>query len=225
VIAMENQRSSRGEPHSLLFDNQSGIPWRFVCFQQQQTGLPDGCVSLAWFSKTVVPDTEVLFNWNSDYSFICSETNLYPGERFSVLENRPIDGLTANNQIDFKMVEPPHLCGFADQTNGPVGALTINAVGLIPSGFSVGIGMGGAGIFAARALPNVKLSFVPKPAYYIAFGMEVQEGEVLDVHTLTGVRQVEFPPNVYAMTATLRSGCDWELSTGVSKDAAAMLNK
>lgn len=218
--------AAEGQPYTLFFDNQSMNTWSFLCFQQQPSGLPMNYFSLAWFSKMAVPNSKIQFTWSVDYSFVWSQTGtLTPGVSFIASQNIPSDGLTANNMIDFELIQG-QAYGFTNQTNGPSGALTINQASTIPNNqASVGIGMSGAGTFVVQAQPNVKLSFVPTPTYYIAFAQSVQEGEVLNVSQLTAVQEVKFPVNVYAMTATLTEANTWELSSGASKAVSTELNR
>ncbi|MCG8918864.1 hypothetical protein L6E12_24090 [Actinokineospora sp. PR83] len=74
--------------------------------------------------------------------------------------------------------------------------------------------MSGAGTFAFQGKPNVTMSLNPHPVYYLVAGSYVQ-GEVLDVATMTDAVMIQFPDNVYSMTATLSSVNSWSVAPSV----------
>lgn len=212
-IVDRTSADSNGQTYALTFNNQSANNWSFVCFQQQPSGLPNGYVSLAWFSMPVAPDTKVVYQWQVDYDFVWSQTGkLAPGVVFNASQTIPTtNGLTAGNEITFTR-EANGAFNFIDQTNGPSGALTINEDGTIPANTaSVGIAMSGVGTFAVPAQPNINATFIPTPTYWVGFGQNIQQGEVLDITQFSQIAEVQFPVNVYDMTATLEPNNTWSI--------------
>jgi rhizosphere induced protein len=206
-----------GQQYTLIFNNQSPNNWTFVCFQNQPSGLPMNYVSLAWFAQPAAPRTRIIFRWQVDYSFVWSQTGtLAPGVIFTASQDIPTNGVTSNNAITFTR-EPNGAFNFKDQATGPSGALTIQQDDTIPfNTASIGIGVSGAGTFAVQAQPNIPVTFVPTPTYYVAFGQSIQEGLVLNISQFTQVAQIQFPVNIYEVTATLLPNNKWSLSDGTS---------
>ena len=212
TVVDRTSKLATGQTYSIVFENDSPNNWTFVCFQNQPTGLPNDYVSLAWFAQPAAPNTKIIFSWQIDYSFVWSQTGtLTPGVVFTASQTFPTQGLTAQNEISFTR-EPNGAFNFVNQTTGPSGALTINQESTIPfNTASVGIGMSGAGTFAVPAQPNINVTFVPTPTYYIAFGQSVQQGEVLNIAQFSDVKQVIFPVNQYEVTAVLQANNTWSI--------------
>ncbi|WP_202919386.1 hypothetical protein [Saccharothrix deserti] len=182
-------------------------------------GVPD-VMSLAWFAKSSHPTTQQTFRWTIDYSFVWSETGtLKPGVFFDASQTWPADPgvvkpstpTVAGNQIGFGRPEGAYTFTSAPTPGAEAGTLYVKQGSDLPlRQASVGIGMSGAGAFAVQAQPNLNLNFTPHPTYFLAAGT-YQQGEVLNVGTITNVLPVEFPPNVYSMTATLNPDNSWTL--------------
>ncbi|WP_309112228.1 hypothetical protein [Saccharothrix sp.] len=201
-----------------------------MCVYQQDPniGAPN-VMSLAWFTKPAYPTTTVVFRWTIDYSFIWSETGqLKPGVFFDASQIWPADpsiiGVAserkAGNQIGFSHPsEGAYTFTSTPTANAQRGTLYIDENATIPlKEASVGIGMSGSGTFATQAQPNIHLSFTPHPTYWLTAGT-YQQGEVLDVQSITNPVEIHFPPNVYSMTATLHEDNSWTVDQ-TSKSSA-----
>lgn len=217
---------SSGQAYSLTFDNKSSNNWSFVCFQQQPTGLPNGYVSLAWFSMPASPNTKIVFQWQIDYDFVWSQQGtLTPGVVFNASQTIPTtNGLTQGNQINFTR-ESNGAFNFNNQANGPSGALTITQDSTIPfNTASVGIAMSGTGTFAVPAQPNITATFIPTPTYWVGFGQNIQEGEVLDITQFAQIAEVKFGVNVYNATATLNPNNTWTIDDGSGPSVTSLVS-
>jgi hypothetical protein len=197
-----------GVKYSLTFVNYSSNTWDAAVYQKDpDLGVPN-VQSLAWFAKTAAPTTKVVFSWTIDYSFVWSETGeLVPGVMFNATQDWPAN-LDTQNKVTFTK-DPAYT--FANQIQGPQpGILYISQDNTLPSKMaSVGIGMSGSGVFAVQAQPNIQVSFTPHPQYWITFGQFTQ-GEVLDIGQVVGqAAQIQFPFNVYAITAILGPDNRW----------------
>ena len=97
---------------------------------------------------------------------------------------------------------------------GQEGSLTIKDGHTVPHNlFSVGVGVGGKAVYAVNAGPNSQHIFTPSPAYWVCATENVEEGEVIDISTLTQKVRFTFPPNVFSMTATFNKDGTWEIKT------------
>jgi hypothetical protein len=191
-----------------------------MCVYQQDPDIgARDVMSLAWFAKPAYPTTTVVFRWTIDYSFIWSETGqLKPGVFFDASQIWPADpnvvGVAGENK-------PGNQVGFSHPSQGAYtftstptagaqsGTLYINEDPTIPlKQASIGIGMSGSGTFAVQAQPNLHLSFTPHPTYWLTAGT-YQQGEVLDIQSITKPAQLFFPPNVYSLTAILNEDNSW----------------
>ena len=198
-----------GQVYTLEFQNNSTNAGDVCVYQTPPDVNTPGVMSLAWFSQFNYPTTEVVFKWTIDYSFVWSQTGvLKPGVIFDASQTWEAD-LHTSNQVTFHYDQA---YTFQGQKAGPqAGNLYITEDPTIPlKTASVGIGMSGAGVFAVQAQPNINLVFTPHPLYWITFGKFVP-GQVLDIQSLTGVAQVQFPPNIYKMAAILNEDNTWTI--------------
>lgn len=199
--------------YSLTFINNSNIEGDACVYQQDPDLGVENVQSLAWFTQAAAPTTTLEFDWSIDYSFVWSQTgNLVPGVVFTASQTWPAD-LSSTNQVTF--TNDSGAFTFENQTKGAEeGSLYITEDSTIPVDVaSVGIGMSGFGTFAVDAEPNYNLVFTPHPEYWITFGTYTQ-GEVMNISESTNSAQIEFPENVYAMTATLNADNTWTISQG-----------
>ncbi|WP_021781127.1 hypothetical protein [Myxococcus hansupus] len=207
---MEGVRSTApGTTYYLTMVNKSALPWIFYVYQTfpEQT---DEIFSLAWLASPymIVPGAEITFKWEINYSFVWAETGeLTPGVSFVAGMSIDADP-TAGDTTNFVVQPGPNLTP-AKPGNAP-GTLTIYDDTLVPKQtFSVGIGMGDAGTFAAQAGANLKHVFTPTPSYWVAAGDDQKVGTVLDIQTVTQTAAAIYPDNTYALTATLQEDNTW----------------
>lgn len=214
--------------YSVNFINNSSNSGKVFIFQQDpDMQKPDNqgsdIMSLAWFSKTAHPNTKIKFTWSLDYSFVWSETGvLKPGIMFDASQVEAAD-LTTNNETTFSYDDGAY--EFTDLRSGTPGSLIITEAGNVPSKMaSVGIGMSGSGTFVKQAQPNLTLIFTPHPKYYIAFGNQ-EQGEVLDITEINNPGLLDFPPNVYSLTATLNVDNTWTIQPTMMSNELLLRSK
>jgi rhizosphere induced protein len=215
--------------YTLRVVNQSSNFFDMCVYQEDpDLGVPDA-LSLAWFAKPAYPTTTVVFRWGIDYSFIWSETGeLKPGVYFDASQVWPADpsvngvaGPTKpGNQIGFSHPDKNAYTFTSTPTaNARTGSLYIKEDNTIPlKRAAVGIGMSGSGTFAVQSQPNMNLTFTPHPIYYLAAGT-FSEGEVLDIASITNPTDVQFPPGVFSMTATLLQNNSWKVEPSLNANA------
>jgi hypothetical protein len=196
--------------YSLIFGNDSIYPWDACLYQNDlDLGVP-GAQPLAWLSRRVAPSARLVFTWEISYSFVQAATGtLVPGVIFAATQRLDTD-LSTNNQVPFTF--KAGYSAFGPPTAGPrPDSLYIRQERSIPlNTLAVGIGVSGASTYAIQAMPNVNLKFTPHPNYWLTFGTFIP-GEVLEVGVLNNPLHVQFPPNVYSMTAILQRDHSWVL--------------
>jgi len=201
--------------------NESRNTFDFCVYQKDpDIGVAD-VLSLAWFTKRAHGNSKLRFKWTKDYSFVWDETGtLVPGVIFDASEVLPADPRDpAKNAVLYEYTDGAYT--FARETGQSTGHLHVTESGDLPAlQSSVGIGMSGNGTFAVQAQPNLNLVFTPHPSYWITAGTFV-EGQVLDVETITNVAPVNFPENVYSMTATLHMDNTWSVTETSKANLAA----
>jgi hypothetical protein len=205
--------------YTLVFVNNSTQTANACVYQKDPDTTNPNVMSLAWFAKPAAPSTKLQFGWSVDYSFVWSETGqLQPGVLFSASQTWPAD-LSLSNQVQFADIGGAYT--FQNQTAGTPGSLTILETNSLPADqASVGIGMSNSGTFVVQAQPNMTAIFTPHPEYWITFG-NITQGEVLDITTITSTSaKIEFPPNIFSMTATLSAGNTWSVAPTSQVNAA-----
>jgi hypothetical protein len=210
--------SSSGTQYSVVFVNNSSQTGSACIYQQDPNiGIPD-VMSLAWFAKLAAPTTKISFQWTINYNFVWSQTGaLVPGVIFMASQTWAAD-LSSTNQVTFTNNGGAYT--FKNQTKGPAqGNLYITEDGTIPPNqAAVGVGMSGFGTFVVQSQPNMNLIFTPHPEYWITFGNFMQ-GEVMDITEINNPGQIQFPPNVYSMTATLNADNTWTIQPTLTANA------
>lgn len=208
--------------YQLYFVNNSTISGSACVYQQDPNiGMPN-VMSLAWFAKAANPNTSLLFQWNIDYNFVWSETGvLTPGVIFMAAEKVGAN-LKDQNLIEFTKENDAFTFKKPPKKGTTSGTLFIDQDDTIPSKMaSVGVGMSGKGTFVVESQPSVLAKFTPHPQYWITFGT-YQLGQVMDVETIVDKSaQIEFPPAVSTMTATLNKDNTWTVTPGAPKVLAA----
>lgn len=176
--------------------------------------------SVVWLAKYAYPGTQVRFSWDdSDHCFVwAGSSRLSPGVILDVSQVVPTS-LGPGNQIDFAYDAPNRTFFFSNQRDTqPQGSLLIRANNTVPvNAVVVGIGMAGKPTYVASAQPNMSYSFQPRADYRLAFG-NLTQSEVINPDELP-TQAVSFPPNVYALTATLNPDNSWTVESDILSKA------
>jgi hypothetical protein len=77
---------------------------------------------------------------------------------------------------------------------------------------SVGMGINGDPTLVVMATPAYTFTFFPDVRYWIAFG-DFKKGQVLDLNSMSGIQELNFPANVYALDITLDVSNKWHIKT------------
>lgn len=172
--------------------------------------------NVVWLAKYAYPGTQVRFSWDdTDYCFVWSGTaQVSPGVVLDVSQIA-LASLTENNQISLSYDAANRAFYFHNQQSGAqLGSLLIRADSSIPSNaVAVGIGMANKPIAALPGQPNMSYTFTPRAKYQLAFGT-LSQSEVVDPGSLS-LHEVSFPPNVYALTATLGADNQWTVESDI----------
>ena len=192
--------------------NNGNREWKFYVYQKDPNRRQPDVFCLAWLVSPYLlrVDAQVEFQWSLDYVFVWNSTGkLKPGVTV-VTSGKQECSPSGNNATTFKALPAP---GLSEATHGSEsGTLIIKDDGDVPADtFSVGIGMSGAGTFLQQAEPSLLHKFTPKPSYWVAAGLDVEVGTVLDIQTITPTAEVQFPPGIYSITATLNKDNTWSV--------------
>jgi hypothetical protein len=200
---------------TLNFVNNSNVPGSFMVFQQLEGGYQLN--SLAWFARYAYPNTTLRFDWDdAAYDFVWAASgNITPGIVINASQVVPAN-LSAGNQISFSYDAANRTFNLHNLSSGsPAGTLAVRQDSSIPmNAVAVGIGMSGAPTVVVQGSPNMTVTFTPRPTYWVAFGT-FQQGQLLDIETITQPVQVVFPPNVVSMTATLNADNTFTISQNI----------
>ncbi|WP_257386062.1 hypothetical protein [Tahibacter caeni] len=194
--------------------NNSTVPTALAVLQNPAE---HGSLVVAWLAKYAYPGTQVRFTWDdADFCFVWSGTGqLSPGVVVDAAQIVPADP-QQNNRITLSYDGQNRTFRLHDPQDGsPPGSLSVVQDTSIPmNAVATGIGMAGKPSVVTQAMPNMISMFTPRPGYYLAFGNLVQ-GQLLDLSTMAQVQPVEFPPNVYALTATLGPDNQWTVVSDI----------
>ncbi|MFD4651473.1 hypothetical protein [Streptomyces sp. NPDC058441] len=203
-------RAAAATQYTLTVTNNS-TQFQDICLFQKTAGLGvPAALSLAWLTAPAHPGHTVTFTWTVNYSFVWAPTGpLMSGIPFMDWEQAaadPDDQL--QNQTGFDFDDGNY--GFVPAPDGdtPLGGLGIQVLPSVPDDTaSVGIGMSGAPVFAAQAVPGTKLVFTLRPRYWITAGTFI-DGEVLNVEEITNDAEIPYD-NTFSMNAVLTQTNLW----------------
>jgi rhizosphere induced protein len=207
--------SNTGTQYNVVATNNSTTTWNFYMYQKMPGPASPNVFSLAWFVYPVAPTTTVKFTWYIRYSFVWSRTGvLVPGVTFEASQDWSADpaGLSSGNLVNFGINSSSAPTFYNQAMGGSSGSLSIFNDNTVPASmYSVGIGMSGAGTYVVQGQPNTTTIFTPSPSYFISFGNQIQQGQVLE--TVVGnSQQITFPTSVYTMYAALGGNNLWTIS-------------
>ena len=212
-------------PYRVNVVNNGSKPWKFLVYQQPPSITNGLC--LAWLTSPyrIAVKDQISFNWNLKYSFVWANTGVVrPGVTFKATGVKDCDPNSKNLTNFTYENDTPQLS--EPTVGGNPGSLTIKDGKAVPSQtFAVGIGMSGKGTFVVNAGPNLTHKFTPEPKYYVLATDEVTESEVMDIKTITSSGELDFPPNVYNLTATLKKDNTWDIAPhnfGASKTKSSL---
>lgn len=170
---------------------------------------------VAWLAKYAYPGMQIRFTWDDDtLCFVWAATGqVAPGVIVDVSQTfatNPVEG----NQIELSYDLAHRTFFFRDPQNGRPGTLSIRQDNTLPVNAVVaGIGMAGKPTVVAQANPNLMTTFMLKSGYFLAAGAFAQ-GEVIDTDAVR-CHPVAFPPNVFALTATLDADGQWSVVSDI----------
>jgi len=195
--------------YSLRIINNSDQSGDFCLYQVNPKVRDPYIMSLAWFSKRAFPKTSLMYEWALDYDFTWANTgSLKQGVIFtpSQLIN---GGLNHDNMITFTQENGSPQ--FKDLATNPAfeGLQRIECDGTtVRHQTAIGVGVSNLPAFARQSEPNMGFSFSPQVQYRLTFGY-YQQGEALNLDQISHFTIIDFPPNVYSMTATLNPNNTW----------------
>lgn len=198
--------------YSLKIINNSDQTGDFCLYQVDKNLEDTNIMSLAWFSKSASAGTDLEYKWKLDYSFFWSKTGkLKPGIIFDS-SHATKGSLTKNNVVTFNYENREYQFKNLTSDSHYNGLQYIECdMNIKMHEAAVGVGMHGIATFARNAEPNLGFSFSPRIQYRLAFG-SYQQGEVLDLHKISHFTVIDFPMNIYNMTATLNSDNSWTVA-------------
>ncbi|MCV6636293.1 hypothetical protein [Candidatus Albibeggiatoa sp. nov. NOAA] len=198
------------DKYTLTVKNDSTQTGSFCIYQEHPDTNVGNITTLAWLAKAAHPTTRLEFAWEIDYDFVWAKTTeLRPGTIVRTSQAWPAN-LSTRNQVDFDFTNKAYT--FTNQSQGGYeDNLYINQTQRVrTSEAAVGIGMSGKGTFLVESQPNMKIVMTPKPTYWLVFG-HFQEGEVLDIETVTKTAcKLEFKGTTN-MDVVLKSDNTWEI--------------
>lgn len=205
-----------GYKYTLTVNNHSTYASYFILFQKNSSGANSLSLPLAWFSKFSNPSatSRVRFQWTLDWGLSWAETGeLRPGVSFFASQVYDLSQgnkatLDYNGAYEFKEFAKgpePNQIYLAESANIPVNSKA-----------AIGVTLSGSTVFAVQAQPNMMLSFSPQVNYYLAYGNH-EEGEVIDVNTLSNPLHLVYETGVYAQEVTLNMDNSWSAAISLAE--------
>ena len=193
--------------------NNSTTPWTFFIYQPPISGN----LTLAWLaSQHPIPSGGGItqFPWQTNYQFVWAATGfIQPGKVVKPAAKKDCDPQDANTTT-FTFQGPIPV--FSEPVPGATkGTLCIfDGSNIPPDTYAVGVGLSGNATYVENAGPGFRHALTPPTTYYIAAISVVEQGQVLDIRTITQSAKIPFSPGVYSITATLQADNLWTFTSG-----------
>lgn len=202
--------ASAAQSYSITFVNESSKEQDFMIYQSlaEKTGL-------AWFAEPIRIGGNRKFEWRETFGFVWANMPKFaPGSVFIAEETVPAS-VDYNNNIEFSRQGSNFFFQNANDKGGK-GNLTIKTTDLVPAGMvALGLSMQNAPMFAYEAETNrTNIITVGAIEYWIVAG-NFKQGEVLDLKQIENNCRVKFPPNIFAVKATLDANGTWTLENEI----------
>ena len=193
--------------YSVQVINNSKTAWKF--FLYQPCDYPS-FQTLAWLASAIQIRSgyTTVFIWQSNYQFVWGATGIVKTGTIFIAGGEINCDPQAKNATTFTIQDGTPV--FSDPVSGRKNTLAITDGPKVPfETYAVGIGMSGSGTVITQAEPTITHMFTPTTGYYIAAIEEVEQGEVMDIKTITKNAEIHFPTGVYNMTATFQADDTW----------------
>lgn len=207
----------RSERYVLELRNESAHLYN-LCVYQTLPERMEEIRSVVCFSMRCHPGTRTTFEWSGDARFIWARmTKLRAGEFCRAAQDWPCDAMDgASNGVSLIRECGAYRFEHAEQKT-PSGSICIYTDGTIPNGqLAAGLGLR---VFddgrlrclptlVAEAVPNFSRILMPSTQLWATFG-HYEVGEILDLALVNNPVRIDFPMDVYALTATLDERNEW----------------
>lgn len=190
--------------------NESPIPGSAVIYQRYPGG--SSGATLAWLVAQAQPGNPTTLAWSNEPAFVWGEPgNLPAGAIFQASQLLPAD---PSGQNEVTLTCEGGACRFTDPRKGdPAGQLSIvQDPSVFPGRIATGIGMSNLATNVLPAQPGTKTTFADDLQYWIAFGNNFRQGEVLNLPTIQNAAQVVFPPGVTILSAVFGQDGSWTIT-------------
>jgi hypothetical protein len=201
--------------YTLWFKNQSTRPgWAIIYQDRKNASSGQEIQQIAWMVCGANPSVSIQFKWTLDYTFFWVDGASNTRQKKTANLETANSTVLSYNEFGYSLSDPSQ-----GTTAGTLRITEDTSVPALGQKTLVGIGMSGAGTFAAPAVPNQNLTFTPQPAssylYYITFGdYALRVGDVLDPSALNPSQVIQFSPGITSMTAALDSTNSWTVTQG-----------
>lgn len=195
---------------TVKINNESQIPGTAVVYQQYPGGASG--FTLAWMVTQAQPGNPTTLAWSDQLAFVWGlPGSLPPGTIFQAAQALPAD---PSGENEVTLTEGPEGQLTDLRSGGPVGRLTIvQDPSVVPGQIAVGIGMSNVATAVVPARPAITTTFNASDLqYWIAFGTNFQQGQVLGLSTIQNPAQLVFPPGGTNLSAVFSQDGQWTIS-------------
>lgn len=208
--AADPDANNAAQSYSITFVNESSNEKEFMIFVRIRSP-----TDLAWFAEPVRVGANRKVEWRETFGFVWGKMPKPDSGGVFIAEETVPASVDYNNNIEFTRQGSDFLFQNAND-KGQKGDLTIRTTGLVPSGMvAIGLSMQNAPIIVLEADPNMTyLMAVGALEYWIAAGHYIHDG-IVNMKVIGDKCRVKFPPNIFAVKATLEANGTWTLENEI----------
>lgn len=186
--------------YELIIKNESLTNGYAMIFCEKPDVSEPDLLTYVWQTKFLYSGVQASIKWQIDWGFMWRQVNSVHASQQIVPAN-----LEANNKIQLAYDSEHKAFHFSEPTNGDhPGTIQISVDSTVPSNAAeVGLALAGNPAYLVKAQPNLNYLFTPKPAYWLVFG-ETNETGPVDASAYTNAVAINFPANIYSLTATIQ---------------------
>ena len=186
--------------YELIIKNDSQTNGYAMIFCEKPDVSEPDLLTYVWQTKFLYSGVQASLKWQIDWGFMWRQINSVNASQQIVPAN-----LETSNKIQLAYDSEHQAFHFLEPTNGEQpGSILISTEPTVPVNMAeVGLALAGNPAFLVKALPNMNYIFTPKLAYWLVFG-ETNETGPVDVSAYTNAVAINFPANIYSLTATIQ---------------------
>lgn len=193
--------------------NNSGMPTTAYVFVTSPQN--NELQSTAWLAQQVYPGEPAALKWDFSTQLMWGTGSPFPGTTFDSQQTltMPPAGPGQSGTAELAAANGSYSLVNTPAGGAPYGSLAVQSSQSVPvNNLTLALGISGAPALLAPAFPNQTTTFPTTGlTYWLSTSPFIQAGQVVDTFSVSNAVQLNFPPGVGELTATLDLDGTWTI--------------